>query len=79
MKNKLNQIFSAPNQRRFRKEPVFEIGDGYIEEEEEQDPPTQFSQTQKNQFIDLKEKICKDFATLFQSLASTAQKTKKFL
>ena len=48
VKGKLNQVFSPLNQRRCRKEPVFGFEDGYIEEKEEQDVSTEFSQTQKN-------------------------------
>ena len=75
VRNKFNQIFSALNQRRCRKETVFKIEDGCIEEEEEQDVSTKFLQTQKNQLFDLQEK---GIATLFQSLASTAQNTTLF-
>ena len=74
-KNKFNQIFSALNQRRCRKETVLKTEDGCIEEEEKQDVSTKFLQTKKNQVIDLQEK---DIATLFQSLASTAQNTTLF-
>ena len=58
-RSKLNQIFSAHNQRRCRYEPVLEIGYGFFEEEEEeqQNVSTQFSQTQKNQFIELQDHL----------------------
>ena len=48
MKSKLNQFFSALNQRRCRNETALEFEDEYVEEKE-QDVSTQFSQTQQNQ------------------------------
>ena len=53
VKSKLNQVFSALNQRHCRKEPVLEFEDECIEQEEEQDVSTQFLQTQKNQIKNL--------------------------
>ena len=41
-KTKLNQVFSALNQRRCRKDSVLEFEDECIEEEEEHDVSTQF-------------------------------------
>ena len=37
LKSKFNQLFSAPDQRRCPNEPVLELDNGYIEEEEGQD------------------------------------------
>ena len=72
VKRKLNHIFSALNHR--RKESVLEFEVECIEEEEGQDVSTLFLQTQKNQIIDLQDRL-EIFATFFQSLASTAQNT----
>ena len=88
-KTKLKETFFALNQRRCRREPLWEFEDACIEEieeeekeedeeeeEEEQDVSTQFLQTKK-----FKSLICritwKDIATFFQYLASTAQNTTK--
>ena len=55
VKSKLNQMFSALNQRRCPKEPVLEFEDECIEEE--QDVSTQFLQPQKNQLFDLQDHL----------------------
>ena len=56
VKTKINQNFTALNQRRCRKEPLLEFEDACFEEEE-QDLSTQFLQTQKNQIIDLQDHL----------------------
>ena len=53
VKSKLNQIFSAFEQSRCRKEPKLEFEDGCIEKQEEPNVSTQFLETQKNQLIGL--------------------------
>ena len=53
VKSKLDQVFSALNQLRFRKEPILEFEDECIDEEEEENVSTQVLQKQKNQNIDL--------------------------
>ena len=57
VKSKLNQNFSALNQRPCRKEPVLEFEDGCIERKEEQNVSTQSLQTQRNQRIDLQDHL----------------------
>ena len=52
MQSKLNRNFSAPNQRRCRREPILELENECIEEAEEQDVSTQFLKTQKSQLFD---------------------------
>ena len=56
VRSKLNQVFSALNQRRCGKEPVLEFEDQCIEEEE-QDVSTHLSPAQKNQPIDLPDQL----------------------
>ena len=56
MKTNHNQIFSTLNQRRLCKEPVLEVEDECIEEEQH-DLSTQFLQTQKKQLLDLKDQV----------------------
>ena len=55
--SKLNQFFSALGRHRCRKEPVLEIEDEGIEEEDERDLSTQFLQTQKSQLLDLQDDV----------------------
>ena len=59
VKTKPNQNFYTLKQRRCRKEPVLEIEDACIEEKEEEKEEqyvlTHFSQTQKNQLLDLQD------------------------
>ena len=57
VKSKLNESFSAPNQRRCRKDPVLELEDECIAKEEGEDESTQFLHTQKNQLIDLQDHL----------------------
>ena len=59
VKSKLNQSFSALNQRHCREEPVLEFEDACIkeEEEEEQEVSTKFLQTQKKQLFDMEDDL----------------------
>ena len=52
VKSKLNQKFASLIQRHCRKEPVMELKEEFIDEEEQQNAPTQFSLTQKEQSDD---------------------------
>ena len=53
--SKLNQIFSAPNQRRWRKEPVMEFEDECVEEEQNKMCWSGFFKKQKSQVIDFQD------------------------
>ena len=76
VKSKLDQVFSALNQLRFRKEPILEFEDECIDEEEEENVSTQVLQKQKKSKYWFACRITWKYnATFFQSLASTAENT----
>ena len=72
VKNKLNQIFSALNQRRCRKQPVLECEDGVSKKKNSRMCQHSLHKHKRTDFL-----ICMiawiDFATFFQSSASTAR------